>query len=177
MNRIDEIIYHETAADAESSTRSAHRWQAAKLIYEEVESGKTKYKLAQEIGKSQHHVRWSARCWDLVGKHYADGNEFSDFPNFNDTYHSDMIRGDQELPSEERKPRSSGRSWSSSNEAAEPERDNAPAWVAMADEAARLLDAHPITWQLLTEDDRIVLKSLPGKFSEIAAAILDQERF
>ncbi len=61
--RVRQIIAHEQAADALDVAADAHRWEAARLIAEELAAGKSQRQLAAEIGKSQTHVSRMARVW------------------------------------------------------------------------------------------------------------------
>lgn len=80
------IRWHEQAADLLSERADEHRWEAARLISEELETGKSQRQLASEIGKSQPHVWRMNQCWKRYFK-------VSEPPSFNEIYNSDEIRG------------------------------------------------------------------------------------
>jgi hypothetical protein len=63
-NRVAEIISHEKQADEIQVQADTHRWEAARLISEELATGKTQSKLADEIGKSQGHVSKCSKLWE-----------------------------------------------------------------------------------------------------------------
>jgi hypothetical protein len=71
MNRVAEIIRHEKEADKIQLKADDHRWEAARLISEELESGKTQKALAKEISKTQGHVSKCAALW----KKFSDEND------------------------------------------------------------------------------------------------------
>ena len=60
--RVDQIIQHEAAADQKASEAEEHRWEAARLISEELADGKSQVRLADEIGKSETHVRYMRKA-------------------------------------------------------------------------------------------------------------------
>lgn len=62
-SRVAEIIDHERQADQLAAASDAHRWEAARLIAEELDGGKSQRQLAADIGKSQTHVSFMARAW------------------------------------------------------------------------------------------------------------------
>lgn len=62
--RVQQIIEHEAAADELAAASDAHRWEAARLIADELAAGKSQRQLAAEIGKSQTHVSRMARVWE-----------------------------------------------------------------------------------------------------------------
>ena len=91
--RVEEIIFHEVEAekleaDATKLGQEAdgHRWEAARLIFEEISSGKSQRQLAREIGKSYEHVRIMAKTWNIFGKCQPR-------LAFNVAYHSPGVRG------------------------------------------------------------------------------------
>ena len=65
------IRWHEQAADLLTERADVHRWEAARLIASELESGKTQRALAAEIGKSPIHVSYMARVWRDHGVHHG----------------------------------------------------------------------------------------------------------
>lgn len=95
MDEIKQIQYHENAAEMPEGQASYHKWWAAKLIAEVVDSGTSQRELGQQLGKSNTHVRYMYRSWNLVGrKLYVSGNEeMEGMPNFSTVYNSDEVRG------------------------------------------------------------------------------------
>lgn len=87
LSRVEEIIIHESEADKLETSASDHRWEAARLISEELASGKKQRQLAREIGKDHKHVAFMARCWQAWGPRSP-----SDRPKFNEVYHSPEVR-------------------------------------------------------------------------------------
>ena len=63
LSNVEKIIKHEALADRGQEAVDKHRWEAARLIWEELATGKTQETLAEEIGKSQSHVSKMARAW------------------------------------------------------------------------------------------------------------------
>src|SRR5258706_10246459 len=86
VNNVEEIIRLEADADKLDSEASDLRWKAAELIHAELQTGKSQAQLAMEIGKSQAHVSYMARCWDY---HLS----YNVRPHFNTLYNSPLIRG------------------------------------------------------------------------------------
>jgi predicted transcriptional regulator len=79
--RIEEIIWCEGEAEeiVSSAQREADklRWDAAKLITEELDAGKTQFELAKLIGKSQTHVSVMRRMYKAKIADYYLGNDQS----------------------------------------------------------------------------------------------------
>lgn len=84
--RVDQIIQHEAAAVQSAQEAEAHRWEAARLISEELADGMSQRALAAEIGKSQPHVSYMAKCWAQRDNH--------GYHSFDELYHSADIRGE-----------------------------------------------------------------------------------
>lgn len=59
MSRVEEIIRLESEIE---TSREASQWDVARLIWEELETGKTQRVLAEEIGKTQQHVSYMAKA-------------------------------------------------------------------------------------------------------------------
>ncbi len=81
MNRVEAIIFHEHAADALQATRDEHRWDAARLIAEELASGKSQRQLGEEIGRDHKHVARMAKVWRTFGDPGPHGR-----PSFSECY-------------------------------------------------------------------------------------------
>lgn len=101
--RIRSIINHEreavectAAAGRMIALAEKHRWEAARLIVEELDSGKSQAQLAREIGKSQPHVHRMAKCWNLYLKVLP-----SERPSLNEVYNSPEVRGPASKPAVE----------------------------------------------------------------------------
>jgi hypothetical protein len=90
-NRVKQIIYHEREARRLQAETDEHQWIAARLISEELETGKAKAQLGREIHKTEAHVRYMARC------HKAKLKFGSDLPPFNTVYNSPEVRGKRSL--------------------------------------------------------------------------------
>lgn len=89
LTRVEEIIRLEAQADRMADEADRAKWEAARLIAEEVQSGKSLRKLAGEIGKSHQHVDRMKRCWEVAGCHL----KVTDRPAFNHVYNSAEVRG------------------------------------------------------------------------------------
>jgi len=145
-DRIEEIKFHLSAAEGPDRQAGIHMWEAARLIWEEVDSGTSRRELAREIGKSHTHVRYMYNCWDLVGRK-TDG----DLPNFNEVYHSSEVRGENEdtEPSERKRGR-------------EPEDHSAHGLVMTITGALGELTGNPAFWPLMTDEDWALISEVPA---------------
>jgi len=153
MDRIAEIRKHEAIAERNDSTTSHHRWIAAQLIWEEVNEGKSRRQLGQEIGKSHTHVRYMYNCWDLVGRKLGGIDADGGLPNFNEIYNSVEVRGD---------PESGGDGPTGKHRRREPEDHSAHGLVMAASVALGELAANPAFWPLLTNEDWALVFELPA---------------
>jgi len=61
--RIEEIIWCEGQADQLDMEADGLRWTAARLIAEELDTGKTQRVLGEQIGKSHAHVGYMRQVW------------------------------------------------------------------------------------------------------------------
>jgi hypothetical protein len=86
-DRVAEIISHERQADDLSAQSDGHRWEAARLISEELPDGKSQRQLAAEIGKHHSHVQRMAKCWTWRLKSPGETR------TFNQVYNSPEVRG------------------------------------------------------------------------------------
>jgi len=161
MDRIRRIIRHEAAADRDDTAISRHRWQAAQLIWEELQTGTTMTALGEAIGRSRQHVLYASRCWELAGQSYDEG----DLPPFNTIYHSVEVRGSQHPPVIGDQP---AREQPITQDQVGPH--TAHAWVEQASEAVRSLTEHQATWPFLDANDIATLANLPNRIQ----AIVDQ---
>lgn len=81
------IRWHEEAADLLHERGDYHRWEAARLIAEELEGGrKTQPQLATEVGKSQQHVSQMRAVWDVYGDRFNNPDSKNDLQSFNFLY-------------------------------------------------------------------------------------------
>lgn len=87
-DKVQKIIRLEADASKMESEASDLRWEAARLISEEIASGTTQRALAKEIGKDHKHVAWCVKCWKIWG-----GDLVGPRPPFNKAYHSTEVRG------------------------------------------------------------------------------------
>lgn len=156
MDRIEQIKHHLQVADGDEATVSKHRWMASELIWLEVNDGKSRRALAEEIGKSHTHVRYMFNCWDMVGRKLAVSGHVDSFPNFQAIYASSEIRGESDPEPDghggDRKRRKGGE-------------DSGADYTAhgLVVTAANSLDAlarNRAYWPLLTEDDLAVLRTI-----------------
>jgi len=161
LDRIAEIKRHEAIADRDDAKTSDHRWEAARLIWEEItEAGTSRRALATAIGKSHTHVRYMFNCWDLVGRKLVVSGAETSFPNFNTIYTSDEIRespedNDGEQGQKARRGRYSGSGEDQSDYSAH-------GLVVQASNAIDALRRNPAYHQLLSEDDMVLLRELSG---------------
>jgi hypothetical protein len=85
-------------ADQLRQQADEHRWEAARLISEELADGTSQRELARQIGKSQAHVRDMARVWEIWGRSASR-------PPFNLAYNAPQVRGSRPQPLPGRKGR------------------------------------------------------------------------
>ncbi len=170
MNRIDEIISHEKLAEEATAEAEDHRWEAARLMYEEIhEGGSSQRKLAAMIGKSQPHVFRYCRAWErYVNVSPADRPSFA--KACEQANPPGPAKGQRNQGWE---PRGGGRHKADEDEAgddeepAQREREGASAWVRTAAEALDMLLVHRAAAKLLTAEDRARLLEMPGKVARI----------
>lgn len=92
VSRIDQIIEHESAAaKLEIKAADDHKWEAARLIAEELASGTTQRALAKAIGKKRPHIQRMLYCWERRGSLRIQ-------QSFNAFYNSEIVRGPKKIP-------------------------------------------------------------------------------
>jgi hypothetical protein len=148
LDRVSEIIEHESIAEGEEHVTSYHRWAAAELIWQEVTEGKSRRELGREIGKSHTHVRYMFNCWDTVGQKL--GLSYDQLPNFNTVYNSPEIRGDIDGDGD------TGQKRRNDHEG----EDHSAHGIIMA---MATLVGQPAYIDLITDDDWVILGELPGQ--------------
>jgi len=155
VDRIAEIKHHLAEADGDEATVSVHRWAAARLIYEEVQSGTSRRALAEQVGKSHTHIRYMYNCWDIVGRKLQVSGSEKSLPNFQAIYASDEIRGMED--GEEQK-------GSGDRRRKRPDDENSYTTHGLVVQAATAIDAlarNKTHHSLLTEDDLKLLRAIP----------------
>lgn len=90
-SRVRKIINLEARADRLSGEADKCRWDAARLIAEELDAGKTQRALADEISKSKSHVVYMALTWNQYGGHHGDQSSF-------DALYQKAKRGKKSVP-------------------------------------------------------------------------------
>jgi len=169
MDRIAEIVQLEGMASANREDRSASRWKAAKLIWEELQE-KSFTQLSQEIklaggSGSIGHLTYASRSWEItVVKSGLKFNSLKSLPNFNTIYNSDDIRRP-----EDRKRRDVG---DGSDRKREPGKDprseyTAHGLVVQADNAIDALLRSPAYHQLISDEDIVILRKLPAEIRSL----------
>lgn len=81
LSNIEQIIQHEADAERLEADADGHRWEAARLISEELATGKPQRQLAREINKSQSHVSKMKAVWEKYGTDSPENR-----PAFQDAY-------------------------------------------------------------------------------------------
>lgn len=164
--RMEEIKSHVKIADENEATASEHNWMAAELIWQEVESGTTQKAIAKAISKSEAHVSFVKRCWQLrVVDTGLEGFAFGDLGSFYEFYNSPEVRGD-----------SAGRDrdggGSGSGDRRKPSGDySASGLVTQAYTAIDALIRVPSHHELLTEEDLDRLRELPARIRALLRTI------
>jgi len=170
-DRIDRIVVHEKLADEAGRSAEEHRWRAAELIWDELNSGTPARALARQIDKSDTHVRSMARTWERKLK-------LADNRPFNEIYNSDEVRGrGTGTPRVTREanagwePPASGKAVRRSPQR-EDEEDDEPRSMAgrlaeAAYEALSALATHEQAWSFLTDDDVSLLEEIPSLAEKI----------
>jgi hypothetical protein len=160
LDRVEEIKRHEAIADREDSRTSEHRWEAARLIWEEItEAGTSRRALADQIGKSHTHVRYMFNCWDIVGRKLVVSGGSGSLPNFNTVYTSEEIRESHDENIDEHGAKARRGRYSDG--------DQSPSYAAhdLVVQAVNAIDSltrNPPYWPLLTDDDMDLLRGLPA---------------
>jgi hypothetical protein len=163
-DRITDIINHIKLADESEATASEHNWAAAQLIWEEVDDGATQKSIAAAIGKSETHVSFMRKCWEVkVASIGLTGFALSDLGSFYEVYNSVEVRGESAARDRGTGPGSGG----GHLPGREPEETSG---TAMITKAANLLDTvarNPGYWDMLTDDDLAVLNEAIGSANTI----------
>jgi hypothetical protein len=89
MSNVEKIKKLEAEADKLSAEYESNRWEAARLISEELASGMSQRELARQIGKSDTHVIRMRKCWEAKCNPRVADNR-----TFNEVYHSTEVRGE-----------------------------------------------------------------------------------
>jgi hypothetical protein len=169
LDRVEEIKRHEAIADREDERTSGHRWEAARLIWEEItESGTSRRALADQIGKSHTHVRYMFNCWDIVGRKLVVSEGSSSLPNFNTVYTSEEIRESPEGNAEDEQGHKARRGRYSDQDQVD---YTAHGLVVQASNAIDSLRRNPAYWPLLTDDDMGLLRELPAASRDLLREI------
>lgn len=171
-DRIAEIVALEGYADVNRETRSAQRWAAARLIWEELQS-KSYTVLSVEIkaagGKgSIGHLTCMKRCWELVVVQPGiEPTDYDDLPFFGTVYQSDEVR----RPADRKRRKTTDGHEARGHRAGHRKdpclHESAHAWIVNADEALDALAEHRVSWPFLTPEDLERLRGLPAKVDTI----------
>lgn len=170
MDRIEQIKQALNTIDGEGVEYDQLRWQAAKGIWEEVDSGKSHRQLGQEIFKSHVYVGWYAKCWSLVKDAYDEGH----LPPFADIFYSTEVRGEGYKRKKEPKQSDGRKNRKKADEGDEPEEDPkvlGSSWIHLAMENLRLLEEWPAAWEFLSAEDLATLSRIPGRARGIATQV------
>lgn len=181
MDKIAEIRSHLSAAEGDAATVSAHRWEAARLIWEVVNGGESQRGVADGISKSHTHVRYMYNSWDMVGRKLTvSGPE--DLPDFQSVYNSDEVRGHGGVSGQKAVPEKAGSDSASTTDrepregtsAADREpRDDAGTAISsgslvdVANSAIGTLFTNRAFWQLLSGEDKIKLEEIGRRVTHI----------
>lgn len=175
-DRIAMIIALEGRADLDRDARSAQRWAAARLIWEELQH-KSYVALSEEIksqggkGSIGHLIRMN-RCWELtVVRPGIEPHSYEDLPFFGEVYQCEEVRNPAN-----RKRRNVQASQARQRRARKAcLHESAPSWVAAANEALDSLAEHRVAWPFLSDGDLDVLKGIPAKAENILSMLRDRK--
>jgi hypothetical protein len=165
QGRITKIRKYVRIADEHEVKASEHNWMAAELIWEEIDSGTPQKEIAQAIGKSEAHVSFVKRCWQLrVVDTGLEGFAFGDLGSFYEFYNSSQVRGE-----------SAGGDHgggSGSGDRRKPSGDySASGLVTQAYTAIDALIRVPSHHELLTDEDLDRLRELPARIRALLRTI------
>jgi hypothetical protein len=100
MDRIARLRELEEIASGRDQDTSVMKWEAARLYWEEVDSGRSKADLARQIDKSAMHVTYMCRCWENFvvkpGIEWLGEPDYASLGSFYMAYNSDDVRGPQD---------------------------------------------------------------------------------
>lgn len=172
MNRVEQIKKALNTIDGEGVEYDELRWQAAKGIWEEVESGKSHRQLGQEIVKSHVYVGWYAKCWAIVKDAYDEGH----LPAFSDIFYSTEVRGEGFKRKKDPKPDDGRKRGNKKGDTEDDEEKEDPKvlgsrWISQAMEGLRLLEEWPVAWEFLTDEDLRNLSRIPGRARGVATQV------
>lgn len=139
--RVQEIIDHERAAVDHQTKSDEHRWEAARLITEEIASGTSGIAIAKQIGKTDTHVYRMRKCWlyrlDQTGSQDTQ-------PGFWQLYNSPEIKGAGAV---------SGQSWESRKKRVDAETQPEPPASPPEPRPAEQQQHKPAPTRIPTADD------------------------
>ena len=163
-------------------TDSDALWEAARLIWEERQTGRSLREIAEALGYSHMTIQYYARCWELMRKRGLVGSG-SALPDFRDIYYSAEVRGAQSTrtsrrpdPADHTADGAEARGRRAPRPAADTARHRQrPAdWIADANEALGRLAAHPATWPHIAPRDVSSLRAMVPQIRAILAARASQ---
>jgi hypothetical protein len=166
--RIREIIALLRQAEHDGTTQSEYNWRASRLIWEEVQAGTKQVDLAQQIGKSQSHVTRLKKCWQIFV--INPGVEFScyaDLGSFYEAYNSPEVHGESQRRNERNRGDYGQGPGGKNSRSSEDDDFSGHGLVARAYTAISILSNNPGFWDVLGEEDWIMLKAVPGLVSSI----------
>lgn len=157
--RITKIKGYVRIADQSEATSSEHNWMAAELIWEEIDSGTPQKEIARAIGKSEAHISFVKRCWELrVIKTGLEEFEYGDLGSFFQFYNSEEVKG------ESARDRSGSGDGEPGSDRRRPSGDySAHGLTVQAYTAIDSLVRSKAHQQLLSEEDLEMLRELPSR--------------
>jgi hypothetical protein len=171
-DKIAEIVALEGYADVDREARSAQRWAAARLIYEELQTksfGALSAEIKEAGGKgSIGHLTCMKRCWVLiVVQGGIEPTDYADLPFFGTVYNSEEVR----RPADRKRRRSTTGHEDRGHRAGHKKdpclHESASAWVLNAETALATLAEHRVSWQFLTAEDLTRLHGLIPKIENL----------
>jgi hypothetical protein len=159
VDRIQEIVSHLAVADGTDAGADPHRWEASRLIYDDLQTGKSLRELGREIGKSHMYVQYMQRTWAL-GKDFCPvydptGLSGTTWPDFKEIFYSAEVRGEASA-----KPKPSRKSPKGKSDPKEQGDESLSGQIRKAAELFNMIVTNPAIADTLSEEDYAVIEAM-----------------
>lgn len=168
MDRIARIIELEKASIRRDTTSSTEKWEAAHLIWLELnqDNPPSKAALGEKIGRTPQHVLYMSRCWDNFvakpGIEWLGEPDYASLGSFYEVYNSDDVRG---KGTNSRKARPEPRE--TTGKADHSQDFSGHTLVTDAHTALSILSNNPGYWAALSSEDWDMIQAIPDMISRI----------